>query len=822
MYKYINLFSISIFLASTYILYANLTSKRNKKNTMTFIILITIIMYNIMIIIKGYDKSLLEYNSQILIMLLILKLNLYRLKNNNLSFIMNINYILSLLPILTLNNYKAIEYSKLVLLYMLMSTVYMFSISIYNYNLKKSSNLILILNLSYMTICLLFKNNAYIEGIGDLLELISSIEILTSIYKIYIKESISKNINISEKIKLFTDDIITDDKNLDINKNISKTINENLNKKKKLLNTILDQSNKCVILIDNLGNILNEDESFYNMWSEFKDLKNNLSLIEFLDKSVKNKDKFLQYINLLDKNTEKLKGEFEGKDGRYFDCTYCKIFVDKNDIGFICYVEDITYKKRSEMIIKDNNMKYKKIVDNIPYSILLTNENNIIYNNKKGQNIDFRNKQINNAIFNSHENGEFKYMYENNKEVFLNINRSSFKDNNSKKNVVAIRDVTEHKKLLKKLKLSKEKYESLVNMIPEGIYIANFDSNKITYANSRFLEMINYNTVEDIDTDNISDSMVLTSSKVDENIKFQRKTVKTINGDMHIECGGTVIDVNKKLNVVGIVRDITEQVKSELIEIEIEKQKMINKIKSEFFINMSHELKTPLNVISSSNQLMSILHKDDIKLNPNSLLSSNIEVIKKNSDILMEIVNNVMDLSKLELNIYESNKDYYNIVNLVEDTAVEFNDYIKLNDIEIFFDTDEEEKIGFVDPKDIEKIILTLLTMILRYSNNKSIVDILLSSKNNRSIICIKNTGGYDYNKYINDKDRRILDIAVSLAKHLILIYNGKIDIKTDSNKNIEVTIEISLNSDIKHYKSRVRDDNDEFIYQKYLNMCNF
>ena len=112
--------------------------------------------------------------------------------------------------------------------------------------------------------------------------------------------------------------------------------------------------------------------------------------------------------------------------------------------------------------------------------------------------------------------------------------------------------------------------------------------------------------------------------------------------------------------------------------------------------------------------------------------------------------------------------------------------------------------------------------MMLRYSNNKSIVDISLTSKTNKSIICIKNTGGYDYNKYINDKDRRILDISVSLAKNIILLYNGKIDIKTDSNKNIEVTIEISLDSDIKHYKSRVRDDNDEFIYQKYLNMCNF
>lgn len=283
-------------------------------------------------------------------------------------------------------------------------------------------------------------------------------------------------------------------------------------------------------------------------------------------------------------------------------------------------------------------------------------------------------------------------MYEDDKEIFLNIDRASFRGCNSKKNVIAIRDITEYKKLLQKLKLSKEKYESLVNIIPEGIYIANFDNNNITYANSRFLEMTNYKTVEEIDMDNISNSMIITTSKDDENIKFQRRTVKSGQKDMHIECGGTIIEVNKKLNVVGIVRDITKQVKAELMEIEIEKQKIANKIKSEFFINMSHELKTPLNVISSSNQLMSILHKENIKLNPDSQLSNTVKIIKKNADILMEIINNIMDLSKLELNVYESNKDYYNIVTLVEDTAVEFNDYVKLNDIEIFFDTDEEEK----------------------------------------------------------------------------------------------------------------------------------
>ena len=822
MYKYINLFSISIFLTSTYILYANWTAKRNKKNTMILMTLITIVVYQFKIIIKGSDINLLEYNSQILMMLLILKLNLYKLKNHNLKLVMNMNYILSLLPILVSTNYKLIEYNRLVLLYMLMATVYMFSISIYNYSLSKNSKIILILNLSYIAICLLVKKNIYIANMGYILELMSSMMILRYIYTIYIKESELKNIKLSKKISLFRDEIINDNEKLEINKNISMAIKENLDKKNKLLNTILDQSNKCVILIDNLGNIVNEDEGFYNMWREYKSFDGELSLLKFLDNSVKNKDKFLKYLRLLDKKTDKLKGEFEGKDGRYFACTYCKIIIDDNEIGFICYIEDITYKKKSEMKIKENHVKYKKIVDNIPYSILLTDENNIIYNNKKSENIDFRSKEINNALFNSNKNGVFKYMYEDDKEIFLNIDRASFRDCNSKKNVIAIRDITEYKKLLQKLKLSKEKYESLVNIIPEGIYIANFDNNNITYANSRFLEMTNYKTVEEIDMDNISNSMIITTSKDDENIKFQRRTVKSGQKDMHIECGGTIIEVNKKLNVVGIVRDITKQVKAELMEIEIEKQKIANKIKSEFFINMSHELKTPLNVISSSNQLMSILHKENIKLNPDSQLSNTVKIIKKNADILMEIINNIMDLSKLELNVYESNKDYYNIVTLVEDTAVEFNDYVKLNDIEIFFDTDEEEKIGLVDPKDIEKIILTLLTMILRYSDKKSLVEILFTSKHSKNIISIKNTGGYDYNKYINDKDRRILDIAVSLAKHIIVIYNGKIDIKTDSDKNIEVTIELNLDKDIKNYKSRVRDDNDEFIYQKYLNMCNF
>ena len=286
MYKYINLFSISIFLTSTYILYANWTAKRNKKNTMILMTLITIVVYQFKIIIKGSDINLLQYNSQILMMLLILKLNLYKLKNHNLKLVMNMNYILSLFPMLVTTNYKLIEYNRLVLLYMLMATVYMFSISIYNYNLSKNPKIILILNLTYIAICLLVKKNIYIVNMGYIIELMSSILILREVYTIYIKESELKNIKLSKKISLFSDEIINDNEKLEINKNISMAIKENLDKKNKLLNTILDQSNKCVILIDNLGNIVNEDEGFYNMWREYKSFDGELSLLKFLDNSV--------------------------------------------------------------------------------------------------------------------------------------------------------------------------------------------------------------------------------------------------------------------------------------------------------------------------------------------------------------------------------------------------------------------------------------------------------------------------------------------------------------------------------------------------------
>ncbi|CEH35365.1 Histidine kinase-like ATPase, ATP-binding domain [Romboutsia lituseburensis] len=361
----------------------------------------------------------------------------------------------------------------------------------------------------------------------------------------------------------------------------------------------------------------------------------------------------------------------------------------------------------------------------------------------------------------------------------------------------------------------------MVNVIPEGIYISDIDNKNINYSNKVLSELLQFN---DFNVINLEDELKLqVANKNAENINFKRKSIKDKYGqDTYIECGEMLIEINKKMNKIGIVRDITEQVKAETIEREIEIKKKEHKIKSEFFVNISHELKTPLNVITSSNQLLEIMNKEYITKNPNSEISKSVDIVKKHTYMLMGLIDNIMDLAKLESQFHECNKDNYNIVSIVEDVCDEFSKYVGVNGIEILFDTDEEERIADVDPDDIEKIILTLLSMVIRYSYSNSIINVDLSSTRGKTNIAIKNKGGYDYDRYINDQERRSLDIGVTVAKSIIELYNGKIDIKVGSKKDIEVEIDIEVNENMQEYKKRVKLDGDDFIYTEYLRMCNF
>ena len=821
MYIYINAINISFLLMSLYILYARFSINKASQNSILMII-ITAIALKVSYLIGGQELLNLNYSYMSILILVITQMSTKESKNKTIK---TLNYATCILGITLLVVYqfdKLKLYTILVFGLILISTLYT-SFSNLKSNKKKINIVGIILSvLIYFNIfiSMIIKDNNIVVKVSNILELISSIYIFYKVFDINIRNRKSKKLEIKEKLCESNNKLKEYKEKLKLNKNITQIISESIEKKQTLLELISGDYKRCTFIIDREGYILNEDNSFTKMWEDYTCYKYKIDLNLFLEKSIKNSEEF---INSLVKVREgiQVESELKGKDGRIFKCIYAPFMISNQNIGVICSVSDITYKKNSEIKIKENNLKYRKIVDTIPYTILISDEKNILYNNNKNKNknIDFYKEDIRRMVVEKSIKGEVYYRPQSTIELCLNIDRVEFYDEEIEKSLVVVRDITDYKKLLKDVEYSKEKYESLVNVIPEGIYVSDYESRNINYSNQVFRDLIDkdrfdFNTKEDSIT-NLANN--------NENISFKRGVIQNKKGqDINIEWAELLIEINKKLNTVGVVRDITEQVDSERIEREIEAKKKENKIKSEFFVNISHELKTPLNVITSSNQLLEIMNKDYINKNPNSEISQSVEIVKKHTYMLMGLIDNIMELAKLESQFHESNMDYYNIVSVVEDICEEFNKYISINDIEILFDTDEEEKIANVDPDDIEKIILTLLAMVIRYSYKGSTILVDLSSFKSKAIISIKNECGYDYNRYINDQERRSLDIGVTVAKSIIELYDGSVDIKVGSKKDMEIIIDMEINEDIQDYKNRVKLNGDNFIYTEYLRMCNF
>ena len=177
------------------------------------------------------------------------------------------------------------------------------------------------------------------------------------------------------------------------------------------------------------------------------------------------------------------------------------------------------------------------------------------------------------------------------------------------------------------------------------------------------------------------------------------------------------------------LRDITKEIKVESMKKEIEESEAIIKDRDDFFINMSHELLTPANLLHTSNQFIAHICKGVINRESSGEFANCISVMKRQVDILITLINKIMELSKLEGNYYKNNKGIYNIVSLCEDIIAQLNKYTKYKNINIVFDTEVEEAYVKINPDDMAKAVLTLLSCVVKYSKIKSTINFTVKVK---------------------------------------------------------------------------------------------
>ncbi len=259
--------------------------------------------------------------------------------------------------------------------------------------------------------------------------------------------------------------------------------------------------------------------------------------------------------------------------------------------------------------------------------------------------------------------------------------------------------------------------------------------------------------------------------------------------------------------IFGMASDINEEVNLEQEKNILEKEMAEEALKNEFFVNMSHEFKTPLNIVISAIQLLSdyIDNKRVSEINCNKL-EYYVGAIKQNSYRLLRLLDNLIDITRIDMGYLDLNLESYNIVYIIENVVNSVSNYVNQRGIEIIFDTNEEEEIISIDLDKIERIILNLLSNAIKYTKEGGKIIVSINIGDNDINISIKDTGsGIPEEKLRNifkkfvQVDRTLsreyegTGIGLFLVKSLVEMHDGEISVKSDVGKGTEFIVKLPI-----------------------------
>ena len=244
-------------------------------------------------------------------------------------------------------------------------------------------------------------------------------------------------------------------------------------------------------------------------------------------------------------------------------------------------------------------------------------------------------------------------------------------------------------------------------------------------------------------------------------------------------------------------------------EVEVEKKKLeeaihLESIRNEFFGNISHEFKTPLNIILGIVQLIDKNIELDNITKEN--LIRHVDIMKQNSYRLLRLVNNLIDISRIDIGYYNLQPSNYNIVKVIEDITLSIAEYVKHKKINLIFNTDVEEITLACDPDKIERVMLNLLSNAIKYTDDNGDIYVSLNKVNEDVVVSVKDSGvGIP-----NDKLELIFDrfgqandilsrrcegsgIGLSIVKSIVEMHGGKIEVFSEIGKGSEFVFNIPI-----------------------------
>lgn len=387
------------------------------------------------------------------------------------------------------------------------------------------------------------------------------------------------------------------------------------------------------------------------------------------------------------------------------------------------------------------------------------------------------------------------------------------------------RDITKRKMIENDLRKSKNKFRNLFNNINDAVFILKYSNDiqnekfeevndvmckRLGYTRAELLNM----TIKDINRVENKDlgAFIYDSIKQKGSATFEAEHVTKDGRIIPVENNTIVFNLDGENVLLSVSRDISERKSALDVKRRMEeKSKLLSeaieyeKLRAEFFANISHELRTPINVIYSSIQLL------ELKINSTNdendkKIKNYINIMKQNCYRLIRIINNLIDVTKIDSGYFELQLENHDIVNVVENITLSVTEYTESKGIKLIFDTDMEEKIIACDNDKIERIILNLIANAVKFTDNGGIIKVNMKDGKDKLYISVKDTGigiPKDKQKSIFDRfiqvdksfarQREGSGIGLSLVKSLVEMHGGKISVISEEGEGSEFIVELPV-----------------------------
>jgi len=301
----------------------------------------------------------------------------------------------------------------------------------------------------------------------------------------------------------------------------------------------------------------------------------------------------------------------------------------------------------------------------------------------------------------------------------------------------------ECKKIEQDLKKSEEKYRSFVESTDDSIYIVDWDCNYI-YVNPKHMARLGIGNYQGREYGDCHFSTETEFFK--QNIHRVYETGKTeqheheYRGKWFLRSLSPLKDpeTKKVMAVTVLSTDITARKKAEEICNENERLVISNRSKSEFIANMSHELRTPLNSIIGFSELM----KKKIGGELTNKQERYVENVLTSSKFLLNLINDILDLSKVEAGKIELIIERVSIPVVISETLTLLKERASQNKVELVKELDPELDFIEADKQRMKQILFNLINNAIKFSKTDGgTVKVISKKAGGTAVISVCDTG---------------------------------------------------------------------------------